>query len=73
MIPCPWAPQNVVVLGDSNENLVYDSEISWWPDAYPGTRHDGNCNVLYADWHVESVELIADLSAMQIPWPKGSR
>ena len=47
-------PSAALVICDSNEDGVFDSEVwPWWAPDAPGRRHNLSANVLYADWHVE--------------------
>lgn len=57
-------PMGVAVIGDSDENKVYDWNLALWNGALPGTRHDGSANILFADWHVEWVPEWTDIEHM---------
>jgi prepilin-type N-terminal cleavage/methylation domain-containing protein/prepilin-type processing-associated H-X9-DG protein len=47
-------PYAALVICDSNEDGVFDSEVfPWWAPVVPGRRHNLSANSLYADWHVE--------------------
>ncbi len=65
-------PMGFGVIGDSNGDKNHDFNITpGWVGAYPGTRHNGSANMLFADFHVEWVEdwpsLLTDILVLPDP------
>ncbi|MCH2209443.1 MAG: type II secretion system GspH family protein [Lentisphaerales bacterium] len=50
------SPTDMIMIGDSDENISWDSVIHSNNNSPIGNRHEGKANVVFIDVHVESVK-----------------